>query len=225
MADKRVLAVGVSKEALNTVSRELQRDSYEVEMAPTARSALSLLAEIRFDLVVVAHPQPDLHLRRFITGLRADTSASKRAKLLILATEPGHPDLHRLHERSVEIISSGDSLIGDLAKQALSGDPRVQMTVIVRLAADLPYGRSQRICQSENLSVSGMLVRSSDTLPVGTPIQVQFTLPGAESPLRLDAKVVRLTGPGEIPGIALCFESVAARQQAELERFMERQER
>jgi hypothetical protein len=69
-----------------------------------------------------------------------------------------------------------------------------------------------------------MLLRSTDTLPIGTPLELRFTLPGTEEPLRLEARVVRLTGPGEIPGIALHFDNVSRTQHAELERFLARQE-
>ena len=220
MLEKRVLSVGIEKKALGRLAAHLEPARYANETAPTARSALALLTEIRFDLVVLAHPQAGLELRRFLTELRRSDSESRTAKVLILAAEPLHPELHGLRERSVEIISSGETLIGDLATKVLSGDRRVPVTVMVRLEADLPYGRSKRICQSENLSLSGMLVRTEDTLPIGTSVLTRFTVPGAAEPIQAQSRVVRLTAAGEVPGIALHFEKITSKDRSRLERFL-----
>ena len=219
MTEKRVLSVGVDKDSLGGVSTELERWAYVVEAAPTPRSGLRLLREIPFDMVVLAHPQPDLDLRSFLKDLRWESSQSRKSKLLIVASDPAHAELEGLQERRVEVVSDA-TVLGEVASQALTGNPRVQLNVIVKLAASLPYGTSQRICQSENLSVSGMLVRANDVLPLGTPTRVEFTLPGAKHSMRLDAKVVRLTGAGEIPGIALSFEAVSERNQELLQDFV-----
>ena len=50
-----------------------------------------------------------------------------------------------------------------------------------------------------------MLVRTEDTLPVDTAVVTCFSLPDDQDPIEAKARVVRLTGAGEIPGIALQF--------------------
>lgn len=220
MAEKRILSIGVDEESLSRVSGHLEREEYALEMAPTPRSALSLLNEIPFDLVVLTHPQPNLVLGDFLTELRQKTSESKGAKLLLLAADMGHEELQQLQEHALEIISRDDALIGDLATRVLSGDPRIPIAVIVRLEADLPYGKSLRICQSENLSISGMLVRTEDTLPVDTKVVTNFAIPDGKDPIEAKAKVVRLTGPGEIPGIALHFERLKRKDRTRLQEFL-----
>lgn len=220
MAEKRVLSVGVEKESLSQVSAHLEPEQYAVETAPTARSALTLLGEIHFDLVVLSHPYHDLEIRGFLNELRHRDSASQGAKVLLLAAETGHPELQDLHEHALEIISHNEPLIGDLTSKVLTGDPRAPITVMVRLAADLPYGKSLRICQSENLSVSGMLLRTEDTLPIDTSVVTSFALPNDQDPIEAKARVVRLTGPGEVPGIGLHFEDLANADRARLEQFL-----
>lgn len=221
MSLKKVLAVGLARDDLGGVSKRLRNDdSYDVEVAPTCRSGLNLLAEIPFDLVVVAHPRDDLEPGAFLDRVRADSSASRHAKVILVTEDPDHPDLSRLHERALEIVPRRDTLLEDLTTQALGGDPRIPVSLMVRLAADLPYGRSIRICQSENLSISGMLIRTEDTLPIGTRVQAEFNLPGQSDPIAARAKVVRLTVAGEIPGIALNFESLHKGSRQKLESFL-----
>lgn len=221
MSPKKVLSIGIAGDELRGVSKTLSDDaSYEIEMAPTCRSALNLLADIPFDLVVVAHPRDDIEPREFLERLRSAESASRKAKVLLVAEDPEHADLRGLRAPALELVPRRDTLLGDLTSQALEGDPRVPISVMVRLEAELPYGRSIRICQSENLSVSGMLIRTEDTLPIGTAVEAEFSLPGQSEPIEAEARVVRLTAAGEIPGIALTFEKLRKATRNRLRGFL-----
>ena len=224
MAKKRVLSVGVEKTSLSSVSAHLEREEYAIEMAPTPRSALTLLTDIHFDLVVLAHPQKDLMLPQFMNELHASGSQSKGAKVVLLASDANHHELQSLKVRGLEVLSRDEALIGDLATKVLAGDKRVPIMVMVRLEADLPYGKSLRICQSENLSISGMLVRTEDTFPVDTRVSTTFALPDGGDPIQAEARVVRLTGPGEIPGIALHFEKLNQKDRGRLEDYLGKRE-
>lgn len=222
MSIKRILTVGVPKAELGSVSKRLGDESgYEVEEAPTCRSALNLLAEIPFDLIVVAHPRSDLEPRSFLDTLRSEGSASREGKVLLVTKDPTHADLGNLRQRAFEIVPRDETLLEDLTSKALEGDTRVSVSVMVRLSAELPYGRSIRICQSENLSRSGMLIRTEDTLPVGTTVEAEFSLPGQSEPIEAEGRVVRMTVPGEIPGIALNFEKLPESSRRRLETFLE----
>src|SRR5262249_57287484 len=57
-----------------------------------------------------------------------------------------------------------------------------------------PTRRSSDLsCQSENISETGMLLRSPEAYPIGTRVRFECTLPGDRSPLRGEAEVVRHT--------------------------------
>ncbi len=216
MVEKRVLAVAVERTALESVQPGLIGEAFELDKAPTSRSALTIMTEIRFDLIVIGHPQPGLDLHPFLRALRETSCASQAAKVIVLAGDPGHRDLEGLHAHAVEIVSKNEVLIGDLTSKALGGEPRVQVSLIVRLEVELPYGHSIRICQSENISKSGMLVRTEDTVPVGTLGLVSFQLPTTDRPTEARVRVIRETVAGEIPGIALHFEEFQEGGEASL---------
>lgn len=220
LSEKRVLAVGVGRTTLERMREKLIGGPYELDMAPTPRSALNLAFSVRFDLLVLGHPQPGLVVRDFLRSLRDGSSASRGAKVIVLAEDTGDHEFSGLRVHAVEIVSRTDDLIGDLTSKALGGSPRAQVSVMVRLEVELSYGHSVRICQSENLSESGMLVRTENTVPVGTSADVSFRLRSGDDPIEARARVVRETAPGEIPGIALHFDSFRKDSQARLKQFM-----
>jgi len=220
MSEKRVLAVGIGRNTLESMREQLIGGPYELDMAPTPRSALNLAYAVRFDLLLLGHPQPGLVVREFLRSLRNSSSPSSEAKVIVLADDTGDHELSGLREHAVEIVARSDELIGDLTTKALGGAARAQVSVMVRLEVELTYGQSIRICQSENVSESGMLVRTEDTVPVGTLTNVNFRLRSGSDPIVARARVVRETVPGEIPGIALHFESFENDSESRLKEFM-----
>lgn len=220
MADKRVLAVGVGRTALESVQPDLLGEAFEFDQVPTSKSAVSIMTVIRFDLIVIRHPQPGLNLHPFLRILRETSCASMAAKVILLAGDPEHDELRGLHAHAVEIVSGSEVLIGDLTSKVLVAAPRIQVSLMVRLEIELPYGNSIRICQSENLSESGMLVRTEDRVPVGTLGLVSFQLPAGDRPTEARVRVIRETVAGEIPGIALRFEEFQEDGQANLLAFI-----
>ncbi len=84
--------------------------------------------------------------------------------------------------------------------------PRRSVRLMVQLAATIDDGKVARMCHTENLSESGMLVRTKAPLPVGTTVDVQFLvrsdpslledeMPGGYGFVQGKAKVVRHTDP------------------------------
>ncbi len=216
--------MGIQTGALSGVAPRAKPDEYARESAPTPRSALALLTNIPFDLVVLAHPQPDLDLRQFLAVLRRPESLSRRARIIVRAVDLADADLQGLAEDRLEVHSVREPLPEDLVARILSGDRRVLTTVMVKVASEQPHGRAARIWQSHNLSVSGILVRTDDTLPVGTHVETRFSLPGDPEPFITRADVVRKTSTGEVPGIALRFVDLAARDRSRLESFLTTQD-
>jgi hypothetical protein len=84
--------------------------------------------------------------------------------------------------------------------------PRRSVRLMVQLAATIDDGKVARMCHTENLSQTGMLVRTRVPLPVGTRVDVQFlfrsdprvrddALPGGYGFVQGEARVVRHTDP------------------------------
>jgi c-di-GMP-binding flagellar brake protein YcgR len=92
------------------------------------------------------------------------------------------------------------------ASTELGTSPRRSVRLMVQLAATIDDGKVARMCHTENLSATGMLVRTCAPLPVGTKVDIQFlfrsdprlledALPGGYGFVQGEATVVRHTDP------------------------------
>ena len=108
---------------------------------------------------------------------------------------------------------------------------------MVQLDATIDDGRIARMCQTENVSKSGMLVRTRAPLPIGTEVAIQFLfrgddeltqrdLPGGYAFVEGMAVVVRHTHPAkeEATGMGLQFLKLEEHGRNLLIRFLELQD-
>jgi hypothetical protein len=82
-----------------------------------------------------------------------------------------------------------ESALGDL----LHVEPRVRVSLPVKLQLPLAGKVERVVAQSDNLSTSGMLIRGRWEVEVGLPVEFEFTPPGQRAPVRGTAEVVRPT--------------------------------
>ena len=119
------------------------------------------------------------------------------------------------------------------ATMGTSPEERSPVRVKVQLDATVDDGKLARRYQTQNLSESGMLLRTPKPLPVGTRVAVQFLFPSAPVPSRAsmpggygfvegEAVVVRHTHPVKeaIDGMALHFLDLESRGWARLGEFL-----
>ena len=111
---------------------------------------------------------------------------------------------------------------------------RRAVRLMVQLDATIDDGKIARMCQTENLSKSGMLVRTPAPLPVGTKVAIQFLfrgdpaltqdeLPGGYAFVEGEAMVVRHTRPGkeQAAGMGLQFLQLEEHGRKLLTRFLD----
>jgi len=87
--------------------------------------------------------------------------------------------------------------------------PRFAMRATSRLKVQLSWGTTQTICQTENISAHGMLIKTDHTYPIGTQMSFELTMPGDNAPVRGFAVVVRHTMEKRerVTGVAVRFSS------------------
>jgi len=111
---------------------------------------------------------------------------------------------------------------------------RRSVRLMVQLAATIDDGKVARMCHTENLSTSGMLVRTLAPLPVGTNVNIQFlfrsdpplqrdVLPGGYGFVQGEARVVRHTNPESesVRGMGLQFTRLEEHGRNLLSRFLD----
>lgn len=114
---------------------------------------------------------------------------------------------------------------------------RSSVRLLVQLDATIDDGQVARMCQTENLSKTGMLVRTRAPLPVGTDVAVQFLFPGDPAVSRDDlpggyafvegrARVVRHTDPQREPvvGMGLHFMNLEEHGKRLLHKFLDQRQ-
>jgi c-di-GMP-binding flagellar brake protein YcgR len=118
-----------------------------------------------------------------------------------------------------------------------ASNSRSAVRVMVQLDATIDDGKMARMYQTQNLSSSGMLLRTGKPLPVGTEVDVQFlfpgdpvlsksSLPGGYGFVEGRAVVVRHTHPFReaIKGMGLEFLGLEARGREMLAQFLAAQQ-
>ena len=100
-----------------------------------------------------------------------------------------------------------DHLQRELAKGLSNVALRKDSRLLVQIEAEMDAGSLMRVCQTSNLSESGMLLHTSRLFPVDTEAAVSFNLPGDPRTIEGTIKVVRHADPEreQMPGMGVHF--------------------
>jgi hypothetical protein len=193
---KRVLAVGVGRELFQKMEPLLSRASLVVDRVPRPQSALVLCEQRRFDLVIALASFNDMPIQQFLADLRKPQSRCSRAQVILLSDEPSAaqvpPDAAFV---TVLPLQAPAKVVDEVAMRVLGVEPRRIERLMMRVEVHLDQGRQLVMCQTENVSTAGMLLRSQQPFPVGTRLVFDFTPPGDRSPIRGKGEVMRHSMP------------------------------
>jgi uncharacterized protein (TIGR02266 family) len=193
---RSVLVVGVGAEKFANLAPILKRAKMFAELVETGARALELAAVLPYDAVAVTVPLDDTPLEEWLARLRDDAIASRKAAVLLLVTAGHEEDARALLERGANRIAGVDDppeQVQGLVSALLGVAPRVSLRATSRLHVQLERGTAQVLCQTENISATGMLIRTDQQYPVGTLLSFELSLPGEPKPIRGRATVVRHT--------------------------------
>jgi uncharacterized protein (TIGR02266 family) len=217
----RVLVAGVDRALYDRLEPLLRRSDLEVDRVPRGASALLLSQHATFDLIAVQHPLPDLALDEFVASLRSRSAASAASPLLVLCDGPRLGEAKRmLGDGPGEVLPADEPwrLMEQVAARLLGVAPRRRTRLMVRLETVLSTERNRIMCQAENVSEGGLLVRTDKMHPVGTRLAFEFQPPSERSPITGEADVVRHAVPEieRVQGLGLRFVSFRGDSQKRL---------
>jgi uncharacterized protein (TIGR02266 family) len=106
-----------------------------------------------------------------------------------------------------------------LADQFRRTDPRYDRRLEVEIVAE---GRRQ-VGHSRNISLGGLFVETTESLPVQTTIQVRFRVPTQPEPIDVTGEVrwIEKTDAGQTVGLGIRFHGLRARDVWALNRFFQ----
>ena len=230
-ASRQVLVVASSNAEASAVfrrfSRVLHEAGCEVHRAPLGNGALTLMKSTGFDLILVGFPIVDPPVRELLRSIRWRESACRSSSLLVVVLESmaeAQELLRRGVNRVIRIEAPEDEL-REAVRDLLAVAPRVALRTILRLAVQRERGVERAVAQTDNVSISGMLVRGSQTYPRGTVVEFEFLLPGQPASVAGGGVVVRGTAHEHesVRGYAVRFVRFAGDGRQRLERFLEGQ--
>lgn len=213
MGEKRtILAIVPQQQLYDKLEPVLRRDTIEVSRAANATSSLVLATNVRYDLIVAEYPLPDLSIVDFLGILQAPTLPCEQTPILLLA-EDEHVAKVTDHLKDLETISviSQGSAAWQLQQKLSAGlsdvAVRKRSRLMVQIQTEMDIGTLMRVCQTSNLSESGMLLHTSRVLPIDSVATISFNLPGDPQTIEGTVRVVRHTDRNRehLPGMGVEF--------------------
>lgn len=212
MFDKRplVLVAGIGRSRFDELAPVLDRQKLEVVQVTSAEDSTKLAHSDRVDLVILDAEPTTMSLAEIVRTIRAETSASNRASLLVLA-RPGKADeaLSLIGRGVNRVMLSGDhpELIGQCVADLLSIAPRTTHRFTTRLLVEVADGAEEALGAVVNISASGMLVETDTEFEPGQHLIISIDVAHRDEPLTVRAEVVRPADPARdgVEGIGVRF--------------------
>lgn len=220
---QRVFAVGRKPGTLDELEPVFSDFSIEARRVVSGVLALEQVRYAAPDLLIVEHPLPDMSTHDFVNSIR--NQVSEKLTILVLTPESRIGDLAELESNGELILRSDgprDRFL-ESAKSFLRRDRRTPCNVMVRLSVRLGDSQLLRLAQMVNLSRNGMLVRTSEQVPLGADVAFEIYLSERSEPLRGAAQTVRyVRGAGnEVLAVGLKFVELRNSGRERLLSFLE----
>ncbi|MEM8932251.1 MAG: PilZ domain-containing protein [Acidobacteriota bacterium] len=223
---RNVLAIGVTTAEFDRLVPFLLRQSFDVDRFPRATGAADLISQVPFEMLLVRFPLPDMEVERFLTVVRRDGSPCLRSSVLILTDTDRELEAQRFvglgANRTINLEASAAE-IQESISSVLDVAPRKAARFLARLEVRIGDSKDMFLCQTENISATGMLIRTEQRYEVGTQLEFEFTLPGDPRPMRGVSEIVRHTRSGRdsVGGIGMRFLSFSGDSQRRFHTFLQ----
>lgn len=225
--EKHVLAARMDPEVWEALGPALSRAEFDLNRVPSVESAFELTRLIPFEVVLIGCPEPDSAVVDLLAAIREPDSRSREASVLLFAP-PNHLSVvqsYRAHSADQALSTAEDPLLlQEAILRLLRARPRVALRVMAHLTVQLGDGTSRILCQTRDISRSGLLALTEVRFPIGTPVQFTLDLPEETVGVRGEAEVVRHAVRGRDPedGLGLRFLRLIGDGVRRLGTFLER---
>lgn len=224
---RTVLLVGVDDKTRDRLAPALQARNYYEEVISDGQGALAMLSLLPYDAVLVSYPLLDTPLQPFIAAVRTAESPCRHAAVVLLATRRQRDEAESYLGRGVNTVfclEDPPEALPRVLDNMIDVAPRHALRTMSRLEIELKLGTAKVLCQTENLSMTGMLIRTDQAYPVGSKFTFELTFPGDRDPIRGRAEIVRhtLKNRERITGVAARFLPFPPEDQRRLETHLAR---
>ncbi|MBI2838950.1 MAG: PilZ domain-containing protein [Acidobacteria bacterium] len=177
----------------------LGRAPFVVERLRRSADLLRRLETERFAMVILWMPSDGIDIEDVLPVIRSANSPCSRCILILLTPQSRLEDCHPYLRLGVNaLLPSSVSLAeldAEIGRQTQAAR-RVETRLLVRLRVTIPTAPQSVICQTVNVSATGMFLASTVQPPLGTGLAFEMPLPGWSQPIAGEAFVVRLSSIG-----------------------------
>jgi len=221
----RILLTGFEQSDLRRFLPPLSASGLQLHHVPWGDDVLELVLAESFDAVVVRFPAEGFPFARFLSSLRSPSGRCRTCGLVLLAAAGSEERACQLLGHGVNRVLPLDAPRSELARvvvELLQVAPRVPLRLPARLLRREAERRSTALCQTVNLSASGMLVAGFAIYPVGLLLDFELSLPGDEAPVRGAVEVARRSNPTRegVEGFGARFVEFRDTDRLRLESFL-----
>ena len=223
---KRTLVVGLERKVFSKIDPLLSRSHFAVDRVSEGASGALLCSHVAFELVIVGYPLADMSMEEFIGAIRAPGAPSAGSQLLVLAEEERLEEINGpVRESGAVALSSSQPgrVLEEAASRLLDESPRWSIRLAVRLQVQVGEARALVMCQTENLSLEGMLIRTDRQDPIGTKVAWELTLPGDQMLIQGEGQIVRhaTADVEKIRGVVMLFLDLKGETRKRWEAFLD----
>jgi uncharacterized protein (TIGR02266 family) len=223
---RNILAIGLSADEFARVAPFLARDSFEVDRFPSAVGSFEITNAVPFEILLVRFPLPDMELYDFLQAVRRNDGPNLRSSIVLLASQDVVKEALSFIGRGANRVvglEETDGTIHQSISSLLNVAPRKDARFMARMEIRVDDAEEMLICQTENLSASGMLIRTDRRYEKGTKIQFEFNLPNDHRPIVGIAEIMRHTmiGRDKVSGVGVRFLSFAGDSQRRFQSFID----
>jgi hypothetical protein len=225
MDESRVLLFNFPQDMIGLRMGLLARPPFVVDPTTQAGELARLLETVAYRLIILCLPVPGLEFEGLFSLIRGEGRKSARCILMATAEdallESLKPRVGRgLNALLPRSVSAAD-LEAEIARQ-IQVAPRSDARVMARLRARLVRTSSSLICQTGNISSTGMFLVSKMKLPVSTSFEFELAIPRLKLPVAGEGRVVRhaATDREKMDGMGAAFLAFKADGRQQLLNFL-----
>ncbi|MGB3562583.1 MAG: PilZ domain-containing protein [Thermoanaerobaculia bacterium] len=225
--EQQVVVAGRAGEAVDMLLPMLRKHSVQYHRIPGGEAVIEAIVEMPLvDLVLIAYPLPDMTFREFMESVNTKVPPVRPPQVVVIITKEDAKDVAGFVNQGVQVLPAHlqPAHLERLVSKYLRKAPRPAIRIMVGMGVNLGVGKILRMAQAANVSTSGMLIRTNEDFPLGSSISLEFTLPGEQEPIKVEATVVRHTDPDreQIKGLGLKFVDIAPGPKKRLEDYLQR---
>jgi len=214
MEEVRVLSFNFPAELKAVQTGILSRPPFAEEAVSRAADLLRRLEGTPYRLMILAMPGDGLEFRDVLPIVRNPKMPSAKGAVMLLTPE------ERIEEHRAFLMNGLNAVLprsappgaveAEIARQVQVA-PRISTRIMLRLKARIQAQNTLIMCQTGNISSSGLFLIHRTKLPVGTVFAFELLLPDAKAPIAGEARVVRhaATSKEKYEGMGAVFTSLS----------------